>query len=282
MAENERPLSDFISSVEQVDAPVEEVQESGQGEIKPKKSKVFPIIVGILLLLIIGMGGYYVYDNYFNDSPSQEDDLLNTTGQELEEEEVKTRDYALSEYEFSAKVPLFTRTESFEESQSDTGMNQGDVVWEWDIEREKKDNSLLAYPDYLETVSFTFLPDPAPGCGLGCASEHLIYIDIHTNTGSKSLEQVGEIYFENIKDILSSVNKENDDEGVEIEQSTVSMWGQSVIKFSGIDSTPDSLNEGYLVVTPKYVYIVTYFLSQEPANSLEEANNLMGSFMFGN
>ena len=116
------------------------------------------------------------------------------------------------------------------------------------------------------------MPDPAPGCGLGCASEHLIYIDVHTNTGSKSLEQVGEIYFENI----------NEKADVDIEQSVVSMWGQSVIKFSGIDSTPDSLNEGYLVVTPKYVYLVTYFLSQEPANSLEEANNLMGSFMFGN
>lgn len=275
MAENERPLSDFISSVEQVDTPVEEEQESIVGENKPKKSKVFPIIVGILLLFIIGMCGYYVYDNYFNDAtPSQEDDLLNTTDQELEGEEVKTRDYNLSEYEFSAKVPLFTRTDTFEESQGESGVGEGDIIWEWDIERGKKNSSLLAYPDYLETVSFTFLPDPAPGCGLGCANEHLIYIDIHTNTGSKSLEDVGEIYFENI-------NEENDDVEVDIEQSLVNMWGQSVIKFSGIDATPDSLDEGYLVVNPKYVYIVTYFLSQEPADSLQEANNLMNSFKFG-
>lgn len=83
MAENERPLSDFISSVEQVDAPVEEVQESGQGEIKPKKSKVFPIIVGILLVLIIAAGGYILYKQYFAEGEVVD---VNTSLVEEEEE----------------------------------------------------------------------------------------------------------------------------------------------------------------------------------------------------
>lgn len=64
MATNETPLSDLISSVEQVGGP--EISPEDLGE-KPKnqKSKTFPIIVGILLVLILGMGGYYVYNNYF-------------------------------------------------------------------------------------------------------------------------------------------------------------------------------------------------------------------------
>ncbi len=61
MAENQKPLSDFISSVEQVDVPVEGVEEEVKEEVKQKKSKVFPILVGILLFFIIGMGGYYIY-----------------------------------------------------------------------------------------------------------------------------------------------------------------------------------------------------------------------------
>ncbi len=64
MAENQRPLSDFISSVEQVDAPNISAEDLGE-KPKTEKSKVFPVIVGILLVLILGMGGYYVYKQYF-------------------------------------------------------------------------------------------------------------------------------------------------------------------------------------------------------------------------
>ncbi len=64
MAENQRPLSDFISSVEQVDAPNISAEDLGE-KPKTEKSKVFPVIVGILLVLILGMGGYYVYKEYF-------------------------------------------------------------------------------------------------------------------------------------------------------------------------------------------------------------------------
>ncbi|MBP6976037.1 hypothetical protein KBB42_00350 [Candidatus Dojkabacteria bacterium] len=82
MAENQRPLSDFISSVEQVDAPEVSAEDLGE-KPKKEKSKVFPIIVGILLVLILGMGGYYVYKQYF---AQEEEDLNIDTNTEVEEE----------------------------------------------------------------------------------------------------------------------------------------------------------------------------------------------------
>ena len=72
MAENQKPLSDFISSVEQVDVPVEGVEEEVKEEVKQKKSKVFPILVGILLFFIIGMGGYYIYNEYLVEKNVEE------------------------------------------------------------------------------------------------------------------------------------------------------------------------------------------------------------------
>lgn len=66
MEENQRPLSDFITSIEQVDAP--DIPSEALGEQpKKSKSKAFPIIVGILSLLILGVAGYYVYDNYIKE-----------------------------------------------------------------------------------------------------------------------------------------------------------------------------------------------------------------------
>ena len=72
MEENQRPLSDFISSVEQIDAP--DIPNEGIGEEpKNKKSKAFPIIVSILLVLILVAGGYYVYTNYIKDQDTPEE-----------------------------------------------------------------------------------------------------------------------------------------------------------------------------------------------------------------
>ena len=89
MAENERPLSDFISSVEQVDLPEEDSIKEPLEEEKPKKSKLFPIIVGILLLLIIGIGSYYIYKQYFAEEEAVD---VNTIPAE-EEEESSGSDY---------------------------------------------------------------------------------------------------------------------------------------------------------------------------------------------
>ncbi len=88
MAENERPLSDFISSVEQVDLPNEDVIQEEVNKPTEKKSKIFPIIVGILLVLIIGVGGYIIYNQYF-----AEKDAVDINTIPAEEEESGGSDY---------------------------------------------------------------------------------------------------------------------------------------------------------------------------------------------
>ncbi len=279
MVENEKPLSDYISSVEQVEVPVEGEEGVEQEIVKPKKSKVFPILVGILLLLIIGMGGYYVYKEYFAKEKVD-------TSQVIEEEEEESSDNTmeqnnaesvnLPEYEFSAQMPSFTM-DSEDYVPGEVEESFALYSWSWlaevrgDIEIEKE-----WYPNYLKTVGMTFYPgNEAFGCGLGCGQEHIIKVDIYENKEVKSLQEVKEIYFENVA-------LEQDDElGIEIVGSNITKWNQDVIKFSRASYGPDTLDEGYLVVTPKFVYIITYFLSEEPANSFAEANNLIDSFKFG-
>lgn len=80
MNPEDRPISELISSETPVDTatPPIGVDIEAQGpSVKPKKSKTFPIIVGILSLFIIGIGGYYVYDNYIKEE--QVDDTIDNT-----------------------------------------------------------------------------------------------------------------------------------------------------------------------------------------------------------
>ena len=87
----ETPLSELISSIEQKDFSLPEEMENG-GDTNPKKkksSKAFLIIVSILLLLIVGVGGYYVYDNYIDkDEEIEEEEGLNPEESALEFGEV--------------------------------------------------------------------------------------------------------------------------------------------------------------------------------------------------
>ena len=81
MAENERPLSELISSIKQQDfTPSEDISTEEAGTPKGKKSKAFPIIVSILLVLILVVGGYYVYINYIKE---QEPIAPGTTPEEV-------------------------------------------------------------------------------------------------------------------------------------------------------------------------------------------------------
>lgn len=283
MAENEKPLSDYISSVEQVEVPVEGVEEEGKVAVKKEKSKLFPILVGILLFFIIGMGGYYVYKEYIKEKSP----VVNEIQEPEEEKEYefsninKAQNDNYLEYGFSSKLPLFIMKKTVVGFLDKEVEEQYDIIWDWKSDREKGDPNFRALPGYLETISYKFIPEPAPGCGLGCAQEHLINIDVYSNTGSKSLEQVAEEYFNSLEDSITRANEDGADAEGEIERSTVNMWGQQVIKFSGFSITADSFDDGYLVVTPKFVYIINYFLSEEPAESFAEASNLMNSFKFG-
>lgn len=89
MADNQKPLSDLLSSIEQKDFSPSDVPGLENEEPKEKKSKSFLIIVLILLLLIIGVGGYYVYTNYIakEEEPiteNEQDDGLNPEKSTLE------------------------------------------------------------------------------------------------------------------------------------------------------------------------------------------------------
>lgn len=89
----ETPLSELISSIEQKDfSPTEEMINNGETPPKEKKSsKAFIIAVSILLLLIVGVGGYYVYDNYIDTDdkePEGEEEGLNPEKSTLEFGEV--------------------------------------------------------------------------------------------------------------------------------------------------------------------------------------------------
>ena len=68
MEGNQRPLSDFISSIEQVDAP-EEIPDQEEQKPQKKKNNSFIIIVSILLVLIVGVGIYY----FFTSKPEEEE-----------------------------------------------------------------------------------------------------------------------------------------------------------------------------------------------------------------
>ena len=93
MSPDDKSISDLISSVDQSEAPEAPVgvdlpegkQSKYQGQ---KKSKAFPIIVGILFLLILGVGGYYVYTNYI-----QGDGEL-----PIGDEDTVEKEYLLTEY----------------------------------------------------------------------------------------------------------------------------------------------------------------------------------------
>ncbi len=295
MAENEKPLSDFISSVEQVDVPVEGVPEEVSVVVKPKKSKVFPILVGILLLFIIGMGGYYVYNEYIKGGPNDflkapdsvpSPDLepidssvidpaqLDNLGKYITENS-GTRKFSVPEYEFSADMPLFTMkiTEGIE---GEEGKNYQTTEWSWNAEELEYEFSIEQYPNYLKSIILDFLPGgEVPGCGLGCVHEHEIHVDVYENKGEKSLDDVKEVFFANIKTL------EDEEFKINITDSKAFKWDNEVIKFSGIGLGPDTIDDGYLVVSPKFVYIISYYLGDEQADSLKVANDLIDSFKFG-
>ncbi len=119
----EKPLSDFISSVEQVEV-VEDTPPT-EGSVKPvgKKSKAFPIIVGILLLFIIGMGGYYVYKQYYGEEEVE----IPVINEEAEDEEVSIMD--VSEYTDIKLVNYDGLNVSISECMEDYDIVNGIVIY---------------------------------------------------------------------------------------------------------------------------------------------------------
>lgn len=89
MSTEEKPLSELISSIEQKDfTPTERVKEEKVTSPKEKGSKAFVIIVSILLLLIVGIGGYYIYTNYIVKEKQTQDEELTQEEQVPQFEEI--------------------------------------------------------------------------------------------------------------------------------------------------------------------------------------------------
>ena len=93
MNPEDKPISELISSETPVDTitpPIGVDIPAQQPSVKPKKSKAFPIVVGILLLLILGIGGYYVYTNYLGTDDvvdeNQQQEATDTTNAENPQE----------------------------------------------------------------------------------------------------------------------------------------------------------------------------------------------------
>ena len=94
MESNQRPLSDFISSIEQVDAP-EEVSNNDEQKPQKKKDNSFLIIVSVLLVLIIGVGVYY----FSTSKPDEQENEGNIPEQEEVIDVSEYTDIELKDYE---------------------------------------------------------------------------------------------------------------------------------------------------------------------------------------
>ena len=302
--EEAKSLSDPISSLDQTDTS--SVSQNKENLAKPtEKKKPFLIVVTILLVLIMGMSGYYVYKEYFEknwkpeeivevDESDKEDeetneeeetnDEDNVLDQEEEEYTLKNDGWALfsfPQYEFSVEISPYTMVQS-EPYHEDDVLLYRDIYWWWIAQaRNLEDSSVMAsfYPDYLTTATVDFYPKAAEdmfGCGGGCAKEHYINVNIFKNEGSKSLIQVKDIFFANVME-----SAEEDNNALTIAQKEESKWGHKVITFAESDTSYMMEFNGHIIVNPRFVYIVSYFQSESPEESFDVSEKVIDSLEFG-
>ncbi len=281
MANSQRPLSDFISSVEQVsvveDVPTEDVG----GNTPPKKSKAFPIIVGVLLFLILLAGGFFVYKQFFaTETPEDPSFKPQTTfgeddqGREIEEvtygtDKVTWTLYNLHEYNFSAELPDYTMEQivpSHEEK----------VVSNWSVKLVDLENTL--YPNYITTANIIFFPENSEelfACGQGCAQEHSINVSIFKNEGAKSIDDIKNLFLDNLE------KSAEDQYDMALTSKEQTKWDHQVVSFEYNDMMGTN-QKGYILSNSTFVYIIEYFISSTPKESFDIANKVLDSFEFGN
>jgi hypothetical protein len=292
MENSNKPLSEALSGISQVDINPEVKEEVK--EVKPKKSKSFLIIVSILLLLIIGVGGYYIYTQYFEntDEVEQVDTLeedVNTdeeVSEEVEEDIVAEEEnegyvmknkgwalFSLPEYGFSAEIPSYTMSRE---------IDNVTVKWHWTAEARASERVELGHdsilPGYIETVYIKFLPDNTNlfQCGEGCGDEHVFTIDIYENTGAKSLTELKNAYFTALIEL-----SEGDDSVPIITDQLETKWGLKVVSFTETEPSGSRLREEYIVSNDRYLYTIGFFQSEDPIESYEISEKVFNSFEFG-
>lgn len=240
-------------------------------------------LVTILLLLILGLGGYYLVTQYF--APEEVEQVQVQDPQETDEQEDVANDseieesseyvmknkgwalYSLPEYEFSAELSPYTMSEKIQEYTP---------TWNWVVNLTSREDNL--YPNYQEGVLIKFYPDSLEPfrCGAGCAKEHWFVVSIYEKTKGQSLNDVKEIYLENVKKVGESENYVPT-----ITQEQIKKWNNDVIAFTR--TTPADIGEieGYILVNSKYVYVIEAFQSKLPVESYQESRKVLDSFTFG-
>lgn len=246
-------------------------------EKKPKeKSNTLVMIALILMMLIIAGAAYLFFTDKLDigiDNPFKKE-----VGSNLEDETsgyvMKNKGWGLfsvSEYGFSSEIPSYTMEQK--------NIYGSDVTSYWSAFAYKNSsNTFSLYPDYLTTIALKFYPVDLYGfnCGGGCVKEHLIWIYVFENKGSKSLTEVKDIFSEKIKE---GYEEENDYKPV-ISEEVEEKWGHEVISF--IEPVASDFNsfDGKIVVTSDFVYILKYYLSDEPVESNKVAQKVLDSFVF--
>lgn len=290
--ENVAPIqSPIVESVKPEKVP------TNSGKRAPSFLNIF---LSILVLLLLSFVGYlYFTDRLDNllvnkDANTQDDEDKNgddtgvkddedkngdDTGVKDDEDVAKITDIDLKnsgwaafiypDYNLKGEIPSYSMTQNVENSS---------VTSFWKTNSEIKTGGRTSfYPDYVKSISFKFLPEDLSlfACGGGCAKEHYINIDVFKNTGSKSLTDVSNVYLKNIEDDADGYGYD-----ANIVKKTDQKWGLKVLSYTEDVMSDLGKSNGYIVVTPKFVYAISYYLSSTPADSYQTALKVLDSFVF--
>jgi len=274
MEEDIKPISDINTQVEEVN-PTSNISQTEVVNSYKKKNRVLLIIIIVLLLSILGMVANYIITRTPVIAPVESDE--NISEDNLEEENSEYTVFDMEEYKFSAKVPTYTLIDEEDEDFS------GKYFWvagEFDY----FDSEMIDwYNDYLITLEMNFYPNgEGPGCHFPCGQIHVFSVHIWVNTGEKNLSEVNDVLTSNINSMLSGWSEMDETPISDIDSVQATMWDRDVYKLSGLAGNMDGVDEGYLVVTPEFVYLVEYFINPDTnEESINAANSLLNSFEFG-
>lgn len=268
-----------------------------------KPSKMNGMIIGMIVLvvcLVVGLT-YYVLKDNGTDLLALDKQTDTTTGSETEDssttdsttEEDSTESttcedtgttscevnvdnsgwslFTLPKYDFSVEVPSYTMTQKLGISQTSE-----DSIWTIGFRKDDLPHYLI---NYLETVDISFFPVAIPddlGCGQGCVKEHGFKVYVYENKSMKNVTAMKDAYFQSW---ISAHQDEYDANAVSINGDITQKWGRDVCEYS--IQTPGGSNNGYMVLSSSYLYDVSYYMSETPADSYAIAQKVLDSMKFG-
>ncbi len=272
---------------------------------KPEKkpSKMNGMVIGTVILvvcLVLGLTYYVLKDNGTDllalgkqtdtttgsetedssttDSTTEEENTDSTTCEETGTTscEVNVDNegwalYSLPEYEFSIEIPSYDNTFDI----------FGDkIYYKWgSTHYDGSDKGLTAdglLDSYLHSADISFHPTQITEnliCEAFCPNEHSYTIDIYSNTGERTLQQVSESYYSNWNKLVADEMNGITNEGIS------EKWNMNVSEYTKNVGT-GSWN-GYIVVTKDFVYDVYYHIDPETTESESYGQKVLDSMKFG-